>query len=200
MEIDVQHRQRAVWPWVIAALLILALVLWWLFGMRDPDATAVVVEPDPTTPAASAALPTAVETYVRFVEGTRAGDAMGTDHEFTANGIRNLTAAVEALAARGGADIQRELTTLRQQADTLEQNPASLRHAEYTRTAFVTLAGLISAMQQARFPTMSGEVASLRDAAERITPDRPLLEQREAVQAFFDQAAGILREASRGTT
>ena len=199
--IDIQPRQRTTWPWILAAVGVLALLLWWIFGMRNSDPNPVVAEADSViTDAGSVGLPTAVDAYVRFVDSTRAGTAMGVDHEFTATGIRNLAAALEAVAQRGGADVQRELTTLRQQADTLQRDPRSTEHAGHTRTAFVTLAGVMAAIQQARFPDMEADIGNVKAAAERLDASRPLLQQREAVQSFFDRTATAVRRMSNGRT
>jgi hypothetical protein len=123
---------------------------------------------------------------------------MAMDHAFTATAIRNLTAALEALAPAGSVDVQDELMTLRQQVSLLQRDPRSTEHADLTRATFRTIAGLMSAIQQARFPNALGDVANVKAAAARLDARRPLLEQREAVQTFFDRAADAVRHMSAG--
>lgn len=91
-------------------------------------------------PLVSAAAPVAVGEFPGFVDGTRAANAMGADHDYAAEGVTKLAAALAAVARQGGAG-----------AD------------------------------------------EVRRAAEAVQPDRPLLDQRSRVQAFFEQAGGALR-------
>ncbi|MGH7719861.1 MAG: hypothetical protein ACREON_13590, partial [Gemmatimonadaceae bacterium] len=153
-EIKIQQKERrAAWPWVALGAILLVLLVWWLARDRSPDelaTTAADTAGAATAPAgtstAAGSLPTAVEVFLQWADDGRADSAMGRDHEYTATGIRHLASALEALAApNAGANVQHELATLRAQADTLQQNPASTRHADYTRRAFVTLGALMSA-------------------------------------------------------
>jgi hypothetical protein len=122
---------------------------------------------------------------------------MNPDHSHVATSIRNLAAALEALAARAGdADIEDETTIVRRQADTLWANVASSRHADFTRKTFVTLSGLMGAVQQKLAPELRDEVAQVRRAAEAIRPNEPLLDQRDRVQDFFERSASVVRQVS----
>lgn len=197
METYVQQKTRRLWLTALAALVVLILISWWVLGRSSWSPAPVVAESNGMVDAAgSATLPTAVDAYIQFVEGSRARDAMAADHAFTATGIRNLAAALEAIASAGGPDVQRELTTLRQQAGVLQQDARSTDHADRTRESFVTLAGLMTAIQVARFPSMEEEVADVKRAAEDINAATPLLDQPNAVQTFFDRAAAAVRKMS----
>ena len=170
-----------------------------MLGRLHWSRAPVVAEGVAVTGVAEAAtLPTAVDTYIEFVRETRAGDAMAVDHEFTATAIRNLAAALEAITSAGGPDVQRELTTLREQAGALQRDVRSTDHADHTRAMFISLSGLMTAIQVARFPSLQDDVADVKRAAEAVDPAYPLLDQSAAVQTFFDRAAATVGRMAGG--
>lgn len=46
-EIDIQKRERAMWPWILAALLLVLLLLWWFLWRTDPQ-EQLATTPAPT--------------------------------------------------------------------------------------------------------------------------------------------------------
>ena len=109
METYDQRKPRSHWLPALAALALLILVSWWVVGRISWSRAPIVAEG--VAVAGEAPLPTAVDTDIQFVQGTRARDAMAVDHEFTATGIRNLAAALEAIptarTVRRGSDVLR---------------------------------------------------------------------------------------------
>ena len=212
MEIHIERKSYRVWGWVlmgVAALLFATCVVaWWRSDPRDPVTSGV----SGGSVAGAAAgttrdLEGAVGNFLTFVEENRARQAAGPTHEFTADGLRRLAAAIAQLSERnaGSADaLKAEFNALRAQAESLQRNPQSTEHARYAREAFRTAASLMSALQQRdypeqRYPNLAAEIAQLRSAAELVLPGRMLLEQTSDVQHFFDQAATALRAmAGRG--
>jgi hypothetical protein len=190
-----RYQTRSLWLAALAALIVLVLVSFWRFGRSTWNRPAVVAEASGLIGGTeSASLPPAVDAFTEFVRGTRARDAMAVGHEFTATGIRNLTAALEAIAAARGSDVQRELAILREQADVLEQNPSSSDHADRTRAMFITLSGLMAAIQATRLPDLRDELADVKRAAEQVDAASPLLDQSAPVQDFFDRAAAVVEK------
>ena len=197
METYDQRKTRSLWLTALAALVALILVSWWVLGRSSSSRAPVVAESGGGVDVAdSASLPTAVDTYIQFVQGTRARNAMAVDHAFTATGIRNLAAALEAIASAGGPDVQLELTALREQADALQQDLRATDHADRARELFITLSGLMTSIQEARFPGIREEVEDVKRTAQGINPASPLLDQPNAVQAFFDRSAAAVRRMS----
>lgn len=198
-DIHLERKDRSPWPVIIAFAVLLGLLIWWVLDRRGDGSTAAA--PTDTGAVSSIStgetdseLPTAVAVFLRWSDARTTPTAMNPDHSHIATGIRNLAAALEALAARTRAvDIGQEVTAVRRQADTLWQNVASTRHADFTREAFVTLSGLMSAVQQELAPGLRGEVADVQRAAEAIRANEPLLNQRDRVQAFFDRSASVVR-------
>ena len=202
-EIHIEKKDRSPLPVIIAGLVLLALIAWWFFNGRGvagvatdtadtADTGAVLMSTGDT----DTELPTAVAVFLRWSDERITPSAMNPDHSHTATGIRNLAAALEGLAVRAGVDIAGEANTIRAQADTLWANAASTRHADVTRKTFVSLSGLMGAVQQRLAPALEDEVAEVKRAAESISADEALLDQRDRVQAFFERSATVVRQLS----
>lgn len=205
-EIHIERKSYRVWIWVLLGVAILLLatcvVAWWRGDARGPLTGAVSGGSVVGAAAGTAAgADGAVGTYLSFVEENRARQAAGPAHEYTADGLRRLAAAIGELSERnqaGAEALRAELNVLRAQADSLQRNPQSTEHARYAREAFRTAASLMSALQQRhypkeRFPNLAAEVAQVRVVAELVLPGRLLLEQTSDVQRFFDQSAAAIR-------
>ena len=187
---DPPYRRRPVWPW-IALLVVLTLVAWLVFR---PERHPIVAEANPiVTDSGLISGPAPVKAYLEFIGDARAATAMAPDHEFVATAIDRLAAALEALAAPRVSGVQRDLDALHAEARALQQQRTSMAHADTARAAFVRLTSLMSAVQAQQFPSHAAEVDRARQAAERLDPDRPLLEQRDAVQRFLDRSADAIR-------
>lgn len=143
-------------------------------------------EEEPTAAAASdagspsAARPSPVEEYIQFV--ATAGDSRsGLSDDQMAEGLRKLAGALGAVNA-GGPDL---LIDLRAGAEHVLLNPAATETAAIIREAMATAADAIE--------RGSGPDPALREAAQSVRPDRPLVEQPVAVLHFFRQAADAIQ-------
>lgn len=200
-EINLEKRNRSALPVLIAVAVLLGLLIWWVMRGRE-DAVLSTVPADTgavsmtSTGEADTGLPTGVAVFLRWSDERRTPSAMNPDHSHTATGIRNLAAALGGLAARAGVDIAAETEIIRAQADTLWANVASSRHAEFTRKAFLSLSGLMGAVEQRLEPDLENEVAEVQRAAEAIRGDEALLSQRDRVQDFFERSATVVRQLS----
>ena len=203
-EINLERKRTPTGVAAVAALIVLVLAVWWIVRSDAPGSEVMTAAYDSSvgeTATATAGgsiagddLPSGVETYLAWNDETRADSAMRRDHQYTVAGIRNLAAALEAIATpEQSANVADELSALRSRADTLQQNPTSTRHADRARALFRSLAGLMSAMQEERFPELAADVEAVERAAESVQADRPLLDQAAAVSDFFNRAAVAVR-------
>jgi hypothetical protein len=122
--------------------------------------------------------------------------AMDKDHAYTSNGIRKLTAALAALSEREGihnAEVERQLTQLRQQADRIQADPQATSHAGTIRTAFTAVADLMATLQKQAYPQLDAQVTQVRRAAEAIDPAQLTLQQKAQIGAFFTQASEAIQ-------
>lgn len=191
-EIHIQEKKRrTVWPW----LLLLLIPLLWL-GLRDRgerDNTAANTDTSAayTGTAAGTVAPSttggalaAFTTYVAQTDATR--DEEG-QHQYTAEGVRRLAAAIQEASPTADA---RKLAQMRALADSLQMTPrGDDRHAEMARTAFTAAAAEI-----ARIPNAQ-RTNELRGAATAVSPGEHLLAQREKIDRFFDGARAALEGA-----
>lgn len=187
--------------WGLVAVIALALLAWWFLAGENNEAAAV----DDTTAVPVAATPDlgggAVDASLTWAASTNAESSMGVSHEYTANGVRQLAAAIDALAhgdTLGGGSLDANLGALNSMADRLQTEPQSLKHADLAHAAFASAAQLLQDVQQKRFPNAGAQVAAVRSAADGISKDRPLLEQGATIKSFFDRAADALRAMKTG--
>jgi hypothetical protein len=158
-ELNVQRKERNVWPWILGGLIALALVFWLIQGRggnTNVGATGIAdsmtvgaPESSVTRSAAGTVDGSAVSEYLQFVDN-RASREASPSHEHTADGLRRLSAALQAVASRdnaGGASWQPRIAEIRMHADVLQQDPTSSQHAQQTREAFVAAASLIDQMR-----------------------------------------------------
>lgn len=205
-ELHIERKDRSIWPWVIGVLLLLAL-LWFVFGRGNrndvvaTDTAAPVVALDANA-ANTGTTPAAVTEFARYTGDTVANGA-NLAHDYTAEGLRRLADAIEAVAVGGsatGVDIQQRTAEIRQRADAMQRDPNSTEHALQAREAFLLASGTMRQMQEARFSGLAGAVGELNGAATAIQAERRLLDQTSEVRRFFERAAAVLGEMSRATT
>jgi hypothetical protein len=125
-----------------------------------------------------------VAAFLAFAEGP-SPEVLPLDHEYTAEGLRRLAAA---LAASGKMARTPELAgSLSQAADDLARDPRSLRHAAIARQAFIAAAQALGSSRVQR-------------AAEALSVDEPLRAQKRRVERFFDEAAAALAQPPHAST
>lgn len=195
-EIKIEKRSSP-WPWILGVLAV-ALVAWVAFAaMRgddaDPQYAAVIDEGLPDATGTTGTVPAAVDEYSAFAAGP---DEMtpGRDHEYTAEGIRRLSAALNAVVEHNGNDAESRgrFDRFRQSAERLEREPQSGQHAGTVRDVFTSA---VDVMESSRVD--AGDVSQLRQTAMSISPDEPLLDQADAVKRFFSQSAEALKRAAQ---
>lgn len=199
-ELNIERKERTAWPWLLLGALVVALLLWFLFGRADDPAEVgladtaaagelAVVAPAATVPATDGEMPQAVTDFLQFTEASPAVEAT-VAHDYTADGLRRLAAALGAVTANaevGAVDVSQRVAEIRERADAMQQNPTSSEHAVQASEATLLAAALMREL-----PGATGG-AEAYSAAQAIRGDRPLLEQTDAVRRFFEQSATVLR-------
>lgn len=165
-ELHVQRKDPSIWPGVLAGLVVLALILWFVFGRGDEQVGRLADQADSTfesspmterqgtgTRQGMAAgqldgMSAPVAQFLQFGEHGSGADASHA-HAYEANGLRQITVALRDVAGTevGGVPIQPRMAEIQQRADELERYPASAEHALMTRDAFLMAAGLMGQMQ-----------------------------------------------------
>ena len=211
-EIHVQRKRGGIWPFVIGVIALL-LVVWAVVGLwnddeADPTVGSVGTVPAPSEPGrepgSSQTQPAAVAAFLTFAEA-QAGASAGPAHDYAAEGIRRLSAALDAIVETrqvAGDPVRERLEGFRRTADRIQENPEATGHANRVRDAFVGAADLMAAVQQSRWSDASelrNQIEQVRLGAVAIEGDRPLLDQTPAMHEFFDRAAAALRRMAQQT-
>jgi hypothetical protein len=195
------ERRRSILPYVIGALLLLALIplVGHLRGRDqvaarwgDTATTAAGGEVDRDAPAAPAGAKQRFSEWAAEGGNTALPQESEENHPYTSQGIRLLADAL-AEASQGVKidDARQRIDDLRVQADRLQSSPGKDQHAEYAHAAFVSAAKLVAELHAAK-RTAAGDADELTTAATVIKPDQPLSPQGENVRRFFRLAAKAL--------
>ena len=169
-------------------LVIFSVSTYWAIS----DSPDTLESTKPTEPPTGHYVPDEVRRLVSFVDSARADSATRHDHEFAATGVRYVAAALGVVASSSGLNIDPELEAIREQATAIQRDPLRRERAAHARLAFATLAALLEAVQQARFQGLEPDVANVSRAAWSLRVDRPLRDQAEVMEEFFNRASSAI--------
>jgi len=196
-EIKIEKKKQA-WPWVLAVLVIAALLVYFLVIRDNGKSTEVVSGADYTTNTNEPDLigikenNSTVAAYVNFVENNK--EKMSLDHDYTNEALLKLVAATNAMANEVGYEVQAELEKVKVYAQKITNDPFETTHADMVRKAADILTNVLQNIQQAKYPGLTNEAAVLRIASKSINPEVLMLDQKNEVKAFFSKAADILNK------
>lgn len=187
-EIKIEKKQP-IWPWILAALAVLALLTYYFIDTDKDD--NVAQESSETSDLSSVQENNGtVAAYVDFVKSDT--NKMTIDHQYTSEALTKLTQATEAMANEADYDVQADLAEIKQYADQITDDAFETSHANSIRKAADIAARSLKNMQQAKYPSLSAEADQVSSAASAIDPDVLTLDQKDQVKGFFDQAADLL--------
>lgn len=210
-EINVEKKRTNPWPWVIGALVLALLIGFFVFQDDDElgqetgaEETAVTAVEEPGLGDRAADVNARIDEwwaggaagFQTFVEGEEPTAEVGRAHDYTSEGITRLASAIEERIQDANVQdeaIDARLEQMRQQASDLQAEPTAGRHAAMAQEAFVTGADLIATLNQ-------GAAGEVRQAAEAIQPERPLLEQTAQVKQYFERAGKALSTSGTAPT
>lgn len=187
------EKKKPVWPWVLAGIILVALLIFY-FANDDNDEAVRNTEQETELSDVNTMdrNNSAVVAYVQFVDEEQG--RMGEDHEYTQEAFHKLTEAVRTLAQEKGHDIRADLDQAEQAADEITNDPAATNHAQHIKSAADALTRAMTNMQQAYYPDLEDDAQELMNATENIDPGQQTLEQKDAVKSFFDQSAELIEE------
>jgi hypothetical protein len=190
-QIDIQKKKKPIWPWILGILVIIAAIV--LLGREDtPQEAEETVAPVTN---GTTQVPEQISEYVAYVQQADPSEEMGIHHEYTAEGLRKLASALDALVSETNTEnveITDQKNRIEEAANYIQQEPYAGTHADTIKAAFVVAAQVISTVQRQNFPNLSTEAQNLSSTARNIDPQTLTLEQKEGVQEFFDQSASTL--------
>lgn len=205
-EIKVE-KKKPVWPWILAGLILLAILYFLVFAgddENDMEETNTEQVQDTTyqenntwqdqrNDTLSSTSNQGVSAYLSHV-----GDKsrMGIDHEYTNNALIHLMNAVQSKADELNINIDADMQQVRQEAQEITQNPQATNHANKIKSAGEKLTDVLRKLQEERFPNLSQDVEEVRTAVQNIEPSTLTLEQKDQINMFFNEAADVLRNMS----
>jgi hypothetical protein len=196
-EIKIEQKKQ-IWPWLLAGLVIAALLVYFLVFRDNDKNTEAVTEADYIT---NTDEPdhlgvkennSTVAAFVSFVENDTA--RMSLDHAYTNEALLKLMAATNAMADEIGYDIQADLDKLEESANLIDNEPFETSHAKNIRNATDNSTTALQNMQRAKYPGLTSEVDELKSASASINPERLTLDQKDAVKNYFAKAADLLQK------
>ncbi len=187
------EKKKPVWPWIIAALIIVAILYFFVFEDNDNDnqrvetTTEQVSERD-TTDAYKTTRNTgevnAISDYTTYIDNPQ----MGLDHNYTNGAIKKLIAAVEAKARDVNVNLDADLNQAKEKAKAITKDPNSLKHANEIKEAGQIITRAMKTLQAQNFPNSGKEISEVETALKNIKNNQPTLEQKDAVKNFFSKA------------
>ena len=196
-----ERRPAAVWIAIVS--LSAALIAWMLVNLLAGQRTTTARDDRGESMHAAAILgdtiagaPHAVNQYLLF-EALHDGTAHANrSHDYTADGLRRLAAALSALLQlelETGASQRMQVESIYRRADDLQRDSTSLEHAELAHGAFTTAEQVSRWLHERNASAAAVQVNELRTAASDLDPTVPLLQQISKVERCFDRAGAALR-------
>jgi len=196
-----ERRTTAVW--VAFGLLSAALIAWMLVNLVAGQRSTATRDVSGESMHAAGILgdtiagaPQAVNEYLLFVALHEGTEHANRSHDYTADGLRRLAAALSAVLQfepETGASQRMQIESLYRRAEELQRDSMSLKHAELARSAFTTAEEVSRWLQERNAPTAAEEVEALHVSASTLDPNVPLLQQISEVERCFDRAEMVLR-------
>lgn len=192
------ERKKQVWPWVLAGLVIAALLIYFLVYRDNDKNKEAIAEADYIINANQAKHlgekenNGAVAAYVNFVVSNK--EKMSLDHAYTNEALLKLIEATNAKANEVGYEVQADLEQVKEYANMITADPYETTHADNIRKAADILSNVLQNIQKAKFPGLTEEAKELKNASESIKPAVLSLEQKDAVRNFFAKASDLLQK------
>lgn len=186
------EKKTTVWPWILLAIIAIALLVYFLGFRNNDDQDNEVVQNSTYTDTSTTPARTEgpVQAYIQYVQE---GQTMGLDHNYTNGALQRLTDAISAKANEIGYDVKADLGKVKEHADHITKDPFETTHAKSIRNAADILSNAMQNMQQSKYPGLQGQMQEVRNAATSIDPGKLTLDQRDAVKNFFQQSSQLLQ-------
>ena len=188
------EKKKPIWPWLLAALLVLGVLAYlFVYDKDDNLADSEMENADMVTNSTANDgynSDPAVASYVQYVKEDT--DKMGLDHTYANEALTRLMAATKAKASMVGYNATTDLNKVKEYADKIATDPFETTHANSIRKATDILTTTMQNMQEAKYPNLSAEIDELRQASAAIDPDVLTLDQKQAVKSYFDKASDVL--------
>ncbi len=192
------ERKKAVWPWILVGVAVVALLVYFLVFRDSGNNSAVVAEANPIANPSEPDLlgvkenNATVAAYINFAENSK--QEMSLDHAYTHEALSKLIAATKAMANEVGLEVQADLEKATEYANMITKDPLVSTHADYIRKADDIITIALQDIQKAKYPSLAAEAGALKSASEAIKPEVLTLDQQDAVKNYFAKASVLLQK------
>lgn len=188
------EKKTPIWPFLLAGLIIIGLIVYFLGVKGDKENTApiVVTETNDSNLIDVKEDNSKVAEYVYFIKNMN--DSMTLDHTFSNIALLKLISATEAISNEVDFDVKADLDKAKDLADQITENPNETNHADKIKKASEIITNALQNIQQSKYSGLSNDIAEVRIASESIKPEVLTLDQKVEVKAFFGKAADLLEK------
>ncbi|WP_373518005.1 hypothetical protein [Pricia sp.] len=199
------EKKKPWWPWILALLIILAIVayFWYTDGKLVDDDVSITSEEAVGNYVQEGFTATDVgETYTKSDLETAEytsfiGDKskLGTDFNYTKDALVQLSNAVRQAAVEHGINKTDErLERVENGAKDVQKNGDSLQLARRIKEVGGDIAQIIRTIQEKEYPEMAETPEHIKRTLGAIVPNQKITEQEERIRAFFDACGDALKE------
>ena len=213
------EKKKPVWPWILLAIILLAIILFFVFA-EDADDMEYDNEKDTEQVSESrynsdGSIKTgnngsdyegknndvrngndretiSFATAMDNYENYIADSNMGLDHEYSHGALDHLIKAVEAKANAINIDISADLDEARENAKIITKDPEKVIHADLIKASGKIIVKALYKLQSERYPELKDEVADVKEDVNEIDKSVHALNQKGSVNAFFESAEDVL--------
>ncbi len=188
------EKKTPIWPFLLAGLIIIGLIVYFLGVKGDKENTApiVVTETNDSNLIDVKEDNSKVAEYVYFIKNMN--DSMTLDHTFSNIALLKLISATEAISNEVDFDVKADLDKAKDLAGQITENPNETNHADKIKKASEIITNALQNIQQSKYSGLSNDIAEVRIASESIKPEVLTLDQKVEVKAFFGKAADLLEK------
>lgn len=201
------EKKKPIWPWILAGLIILGVILYFVVADNDDDdfdeeenteevaaPTDTEVNEDTDTATWEDDSLSGDESVSKYLSHIGDKKKMGINHQYSNEALIHLINALEYKAEEANINTQVEIQELKDDVRDVKKEPQSLTHANTINDVGTRIVELMEKMKNEKFPDISQDVEEVKTALQNIAPSIPTLDQKDAVNSFYKEAGDVLEK------
>lgn len=188
------------WPWVLAGIVILALLYYFLFSkpnaennvVDDRDTVSVMDQDAVGTMNTNESGNLAVVAFTTYIDNDTG--SMSVDHEYSNTALIKLCDASQEIADKTGYEAKAEIDEAREYANKITNDPTATTHADNIKKSTGIISRVLKNIQENSFPDLGNEADNVTAASQEISTADLTLDQKGVVKSFFRSASVLLKK------
>lgn len=183
-------RKKLVWPWILGICIVAILIYYIGFKDQTESVQANQVAVDLINVNEKNLT---VAAFVRFMEEDTM--KMELDNTFPKEALLKLVDATNSMAEAIHYDISSNMARVVKYVNRVMADPIETSNADsFREAADILTTAVLKSIQQAKYPALRNEIVELENACVSINPEVLILDQKDAVKAFFIKTTDLLRK------